>query len=91
MPDGTKVQIEDWSEDYSFHTLSDTVAAYPKAKCTINDKHWAYPVMNESFRADFTFESEKEAGKVFDDLISGKACLKDFTKYMCNPDLAVCL
>lgn len=91
MPDGTKVQIEDWSEDYSFHSPADTVAAYPKAKCTIYNKHWDYPKVNNTFRADFTFEGKKDAERAFEDLISGNANLKDFIENMRDSELAECL
>lgn len=33
MPDGTKIQIEDWSNDYpTFHKYGDLIAAYPKIR-----------------------------------------------------------
>lgn len=51
MPDGTEVQIEEWSEDYLFYAYGSLVAAYPKNR------------YGEKVRANKTFESAEEAAK----------------------------
>ena len=99
MPDGTKIQIEDWSESYSCYSKCGTVAAYPIAKTSIKKAArggiyagpWYYPAAGEKFRLSFNFNCGDDAAQVFDKLISGESQLKDFTEYMQNPDHAQCL
>lgn len=91
MPDGTSIQIEDWSEDYSFHNPCDTVAAYPVAKQSVLTSHGFYPEQNRKFRTDFKFKDGKTAEKSFNDLINGISTLKDYIDVMDNPHHAVCL
>ena len=66
MPDGTDIQIEEWSEDYSCYAYGSMVAAYPRNR------------RDEKFRASKTFESAEEAGKAFNALKSGEKTLADF-------------
>lgn len=99
MPDGTAIQIEDWSENYSCYTKCGTVAAYPIAKASIQKTtrggcyggSWYYPEANRKFRASFNFDCGICAELVFDKLISGEAQLKDFAEYIDNPEHAQCL
>lgn len=80
MPDETEVQIEDWSEDYSFHAYADKLAAYPKSKTSMPGLY--APKQKEIFRADFNFKSHGEAQQAFDALVSGKALLSDYRSAM---------
>ncbi len=66
MPNKTKIQIEDWADDYSFHKYADTIAAYPTNR------------RGEQFRADKQFADEAEAAAAFKELSSGRATLDDF-------------
>ena len=66
MPDGTEIQIEEWSENYSFYTYGSMLAAYPKNR------------YGEKVRANKTFESAEEAGKAFNALKNGDKTLADF-------------
>lgn len=99
MPNGTKIQIEDWSEDFNCFSRCGTVAAYPIAKASIqkSEKYnsiWGatyYPEVHRKFRASFNFECGIFAEQVFDKLISGENQLKDFAEYMDHPEYALCL
>lgn len=66
MPDGTDIQIEEWSENYSFYAYGSMVAAYPKNR------------YGEKVRANKTFESAEEAEKAFLALKNGDKTLADF-------------
>ena len=85
MPDGTKIQIEDWSEDYSFMAPASTLVAYPVAKTT-SDRQFG-PSRNKTFRLAFSFESDKETKKAYEDLIVGVKQLIDFKEYTDQPEL----
>lgn len=69
MPDGTKIQIEDWSDDYSFHGFADLIAAYPVARNSIKKR---------TFRANCQFENASKATEAFIALTSGEKQLDDF-------------
>lgn len=66
MPDGTRIQIENWKGTYSFMFYGSTIAAYPKDRYGI------------TFLTSCDFGSNKEAEKVFNELIQGTKTLKDF-------------
>ena len=66
MPDGTEIQIEEWSENYSFYAYGSMVAAYPKNR------------YGEKVRANKTFESAEEAEEAFNALKNGDKTLADF-------------
>ena len=66
MPDGTEIQIEEWSENYSFYAYGSMVAAYPKNR------------YGEKIRANKTFESAEESEKAFNALKNGDKTLADF-------------
>ena len=67
MPDGTKIQIEDWHENFSIYAEASTIAAYPK------DRH------GKAFRASRSFESAEVAKCAFENLISGACTLSDYS------------
>lgn len=66
MPDGTEVQIEEWSENYLFYVYGGLVAAYPKNR------------YGEKVRASKIFVSAEEAAKTFNALKNGDKTLADF-------------
>lgn len=68
-PDGVKIQIEDWCEDYSFHRFADLVAAYPICQNS---------VIKRRFRAECQFENASKASEAFYSLVSGEKTLDDF-------------
>lgn len=90
MPDGVKIQIEDWSEDYDFHTESDTLAGYPIAKKTLNTP-LQYPELYRPFRVSFNLGNRKKTETAFNDLINGNKSLRDFIEYIDDPKLADCM
>lgn len=84
MPDGTKIQIEDWKSVYPdvFETMS--IAAYPKAK---HDKG-TWIRRGETFRLDLAkgFKNDLVVMELFMDLIHGKKKLEDLDKHYWNGD-----
>ena len=89
MPDGTKIQIEDWHDNYSFIAQRGTVAAYPVSKATIPGPF--EPTAGVKFRVSFDFDNDCEAEQAFNKLAYGEATLKDFIERMNNPKHAPCL
>ncbi len=79
MKDGTKIRIEDWSEDYYFLNPFDRVVAYPICKKTIS----SYIKEDEPFRLELSFSNQKESENAFENLITGK---KSFSDYLKNID-----
>lgn len=63
-PDGIEIQIEDWSEDYSFCSYGSYLAAYPKKYIRI--------------RSWFEFNNHQEAVNAFESLIAGEKTIFDF-------------
>lgn len=80
MPDGTDIQIEDWSENYSFHNYADTLATYPKSKMTHEGTY--APKSGETFRCSFRFGGDEEAKAAFKALTEGGKSLSDYREYM---------
>ncbi|HSH51778.1 MAG TPA: hypothetical protein VK982_08655 [Bacteroidales bacterium] len=76
MPDGTVIQIEDWSEDYSFFEYGSTIGAYPISKMGYT-RQFA-PRKGEKVRMQYGFESSEEAERAFNGLVEGTKTLKDF-------------
>lgn len=66
MPDGTEIQIEEWSETYLFYVYGSLVAAYPKNR------------YGEKVRASKIFVTAEEAAKAFNALKNGDKTLADF-------------
>lgn len=66
IPDGTAIQIEDWSEDYSCFAFGSTIAAYPK------DKY------GKRFRAAKDFEDAEKANEAFNCLKNGQKTLIEY-------------
>lgn len=89
MPDGTKVQIEDWSENYDFIPPSSTIAAYAVSKWTIGRPFG--PRAGEINRFQFDFADKTETENAFAELISGEKSLADFKGKLNRPEYATCL
>ncbi|WP_461199312.1 hypothetical protein [Enterococcus sp. N249-2] len=79
MKDGTKIRIEDWSEDFSFHEPFDLVVAYPICKRTVG----AFIREGESFRLELDFSNKEESEDAFNNLVKGD---KIFIDYIENID-----
>lgn len=80
MPNGTHIQIEDWSEDYAFHNYADTLASYPISKETHRGT-WA-PKAGERYRFSFHFKNAEETEKAYNDLLEDKKELEDYKHIM---------
>lgn len=78
MIDGTKIQIENWNNDYpNIYKKNSTVACYPVAKENIYGV-WCYPCRGEAFRFEMKFENEEKAKESYNMLICGKKKLIDY-------------
>lgn len=75
MPNGTDIQQEDWSMNYSFYAPKSTIAVYPLAIMT-NES--GLIGRGDKFRLELDFNSEKEANKCYENLISGKSKINDY-------------
>lgn len=75
LSDGTVVQMEDWSQDYSFKEYVSTIAAYPISKTGYSGAF--EPKKGERVRMQYDFKSSEETKEVFAELIKGKRTLKD--------------
>jgi len=89
MPDGTKIQIEDWSKDYDFIPPSSALAAYSVSKWTIDSSFG--PRAGEIYRFQFNFADKAEIERAFADLTSGIKSLADFKDKLDRPKHAACL
>ena len=80
MPNGTKIQIEDWHDDYpSIFPANDCVAAYPIAKeSRLRYTSYCYPHMGKPFRLHFNFHSTSAAEQAFQALQSGEKSFAEF-------------
>lgn len=67
MPDGTKIQINDWSEDFSCYAPNSEIAAYPLNR------------YGENVRVRRHFDSEEETISAFQQLITGEKSLVDLS------------
>lgn len=81
LQDGTKIQQENWSNDYYFEAPNSTIAVYPMSKTIDKNKHLT---SIQKFRLEFNFDTTIQANNCFDSLINGSKSLKDFAK---NDDL----
>jgi hypothetical protein len=82
-PDGTKIQIEDWKETYSFCNIYD-IGTYPIAK---NTSKYRWVEGGKEFRLTLTrFNSNEESKQAFADLISGAKTITDFADHFYNRD-----
>lgn len=88
MPDGTKIQLEDWSEDYPFYAPVAHIAAYPIAKESRDRAGvWCYPERRKPFRLSFYFGMDTSAELAFLSLLDGEKGLADFSAYADDAEL----
>lgn len=90
-PEGVRIQIEDWSADYSFYAPASTVATYPIARQAKPGSIIHFPEPGRTFRLAFNFKSTAEARKCFDQLEAGEKTLRDFFENLDDPQLAGCI
>lgn len=67
MPDGTPIQINDWSEDFSCYAPCDEIAAYPRNR------------YGEKVRVNRHFDSAEDAWTAFRQLMNGEKTLVDLS------------
>ena len=89
LKDGTNIQIEDWSEDYTFHNRADVLASYPKSKMTHKGAY--APKAGETYRFSFRFRSAEETNAAFNDLKEGRKILSDFKNYIDSNEYIDCI
>lgn len=90
LKDGTNIQIEDWSENYSFHKPADVLASYPISKMSHTGTY--APKAGERYRFSFKFKSAEEAVVAFNELTEGRRVLSDFKDFMDNkPEYKNCI
>lgn len=80
LKDGTNIQIEDWSEDYTFHNRADVLASYPKSKMSHIGEY--APKAGKKYRFSFRFGSTEETNEAFKDVTEGRKTLADIKNYM---------
>lgn len=78
MPNGTDIQQEDWSMDYSFYAPKSTVAVYPVSMKVCKEKHI---VNGEKFRLELDFDNEEQANKCYDSLSEGTSKISDYKEF----------
>ena len=77
-PDGIDIQIEDWSDNYSFMNIL-SIGVYPIAKQS--DTIWIIP--NKRFRMSLAkFKSDIETLEVFRKLKNGSYKIEDLTEHL---------
>ena len=82
-PDGTKIQIEDWKEDYSFINVL-SIATYPMAK---NTSKYRWVESGKTFRLDINkFNNDEEVYQAFNNLVNGDKQITDFSEQFFNAD-----
>lgn len=87
MPDGTSIQMEDWSKDYPGTYASEaTIAAYPMAKRNVGGIFG--PRTGELFRCAMNFHSYVQAREAFNLLSVGEKDLLDYTEFFSRPEHA---
>lgn len=92
IPDGIKIQIEDWTQDYDcFKTLS--IATYPVALRNPVSKTVPFFEVGRIFRVSINREwkNNDEVRSAFEELKNGKKSIKDFKNQFWNPWNIECL
>lgn len=92
MPDGTKIQIEDWTKDYScFNTLS--IAAYPIMQRLPQSHKLYFHESGKPFRVDINrdWKNDDEVKKAFSELQNGIKEVKDFANQFWDSWCAECI
>ena len=83
MPDGTKIQIEDWKDDYPGTITTLNIAAYPKAK---REGFWIR--RGEPFRLDMSrgWTSDDNVREAFQALELGALSLEELKDHYWDID-----
>ena len=88
MPNGIRMQLEDWSEDYPFFAPVAHIAAYLVARESRDREGvWRYPERGKPFRLSFYFGMDKSAELAFLALQDGEKALTDFSEYVDDKEL----
>lgn len=78
MPDGTRIQLEDWRANYPNIDKNYTIGAYPICQNAVG--YWIQS--GEEFRLDISrFNADDDVKQIFEDLTSGKITLADLRNY----------
>ena len=84
MPDGTGIQLEDWSDKSPGTSYAYAVGAYPRA---LHESGRPFgPRKFETFRLTISFGSLNEAKKAFEKLYLGEASLLDYRDRFWNQE-----
>jgi hypothetical protein len=92
MPNGTKIIIEDWREDYSFiNTLN--ITAFPIMQTAPKSKKLYFTKPGETFRAEISrgWENNDEVYAAFESLKNGQKNLIDYADQFREAWAAECL
>lgn len=89
IKDGTKIQIEDWSEDYSFYNYGCTLASYPESKRSYKGQF--APKEGQIYRFDFKFNSFEETQKAYNELLEDAKILSDFKENLSRKEYSNCI
>lgn len=84
-PDGIKIQIEDWKEDYScFDTLS--IATYPIMQRLPQSIKLYFTESGRPFRVDINrdWKNDEDVLRAFEDLKNGRKKITDFANQFWN-------
>lgn len=84
MPDGTKIQIENWMGDYPSVYTTYTIAAYPILKQHPPKEHsWLFR-KHERIRYELmrNWNNNAETEEAFEGLCNGTYSLKDFENHV---------
>ena len=79
-PDKTKIQLENWNDDYNFMEYGCSIGAYPISKMSGNSQF--DPERGQPFRLHYEFETHMEAMSIFNKLVTGDKTLKDIERYL---------
>lgn len=81
MPDGTKIQIEEWKDNYT-HNNTLTIGTYPIAKNTSTS---GYIEKNKTFRLELSnLKDDEQVESVFNQLEKGSISLEELCDYFYN-------
>lgn len=83
MPDGTEIQLEDWSEVYPGTVYAWMIGAYPVAKR--GSERYFGPRKGKPFRCGLIFPDEQKVRGAFHSLMHG-CPLTDFRDRFWNPE-----
>ena len=78
MPNGIKIYIEDWRENYPFYKTQ-SITAYPVAR---NTGKWRWVRSGKKFRLGLeNFESDEQVYAIFERLEKGEIKLEELHKH----------